>query len=167
MDYKYIHQLLDRYWNGQTSLEEEQILHSFFSQLCLPEEFEKYRSLFIYEQSQPLTERLDDDFDERIMSIVEESHTAKSNKVRISERFAPLFRAAAMVAIVLTLGQAAQFSFQHSEAGGMPSQSSYAPKTIQGGQVALNDSARTDSMRQANVELMPTSLPQQGALLLK
>ena len=28
MDYKYINQLLDRYWKGETSLEEEQILLS-------------------------------------------------------------------------------------------------------------------------------------------
>ena len=48
MDYKYISQLLDRYWQGETTLEEEQILRSFFSQLCIPEELQKYRSLFIY-----------------------------------------------------------------------------------------------------------------------
>ena len=31
MDYKYITQLLERYWEGTTSLEEEQILKAFFS----------------------------------------------------------------------------------------------------------------------------------------
>ena len=50
MDYKYINQLLDRYWQGETTLEEEQILRSFFSQLCVPEELAKYRPLFVYEQ---------------------------------------------------------------------------------------------------------------------
>ena len=30
MDYKYIEQLLERYWNCETSLEEEQILRAFF-----------------------------------------------------------------------------------------------------------------------------------------
>ena len=39
MDYKYIEQLLERYWNCETSLEEEQILRSFFHienhKLCL------------------------------------------------------------------------------------------------------------------------------------
>ena len=36
MDYKYINQLLERYWECKTTLEEEQILRSFFSQLCVP-----------------------------------------------------------------------------------------------------------------------------------
>ena len=49
MDYKYINQLLDRYWQGETTLEEEQILRSFFSQLCVPEELAKFRPLFVYE----------------------------------------------------------------------------------------------------------------------
>ncbi|MBQ4446467.1 MAG: pyruvate ferredoxin oxidoreductase, partial [Prevotella sp.] len=32
MDYKYIEQLLERYWQGMTTLEEERILRAFFSQ---------------------------------------------------------------------------------------------------------------------------------------
>ena len=38
MDYKYIEQLMERYWNAETSLEEESILRSFFSQLLQPGE---------------------------------------------------------------------------------------------------------------------------------
>jgi len=38
MDYKYITQLLERYWNCTTSLEEEQILKAFFSQDDIPVE---------------------------------------------------------------------------------------------------------------------------------
>ena len=38
MDYKYINQLLDRYWKAETSLEEEEILRAFFSQDELPAE---------------------------------------------------------------------------------------------------------------------------------
>ena len=36
MDYKYIEQLLERYWTCETTLEEEQILHTFFLQENLP-----------------------------------------------------------------------------------------------------------------------------------
>ena len=32
MDYKYISQLLERYWNVETTLEEEEILKAFFRQ---------------------------------------------------------------------------------------------------------------------------------------
>ena len=43
MDYKYITQLLERYWNCTTSLEEEQILKAFFSQDDIPAELLKYK----------------------------------------------------------------------------------------------------------------------------
>ena len=36
MDYKYIKQLLERYWKCETSLEEEEILRTFFSQKDIP-----------------------------------------------------------------------------------------------------------------------------------
>ena len=96
MDYKYISQLLDRYWQGETTLEEEQILRSFFSQLCIPEELQKYRSLFIYEQTEKHTNTLGDDFDERMMALIDEPETVKARRVTMKERFAPFFKAAAM-----------------------------------------------------------------------
>ena len=68
MDYKYINQLLERYWQCETTLEEEQILRSFFSQLNVPRELERYRSLFVYEQTEPKTDRLGEDFDNRLMA---------------------------------------------------------------------------------------------------
>ncbi len=46
MDYKYINQLLDRYWKAETSLEEEEILRAFFSQDELPAELKPYQALF-------------------------------------------------------------------------------------------------------------------------
>ena len=150
MDYKYINQLLDRYWEGKTTLEEEQILRSFFSQLCVPEELAKYRHLFLYEQSEPKTDTLGDDFDERLMSMIDEPQHVKAQRVRMSQRLAPLFKAAAMVAIVLTLSQAAQFSFQSADnTGSVPAV--YTPRPTGGASVALNDSARIDTMNKGNV----------------
>ena len=40
MDYKYIEQLLERYWAAETSLEEEDILRAFFSQKEIPAELD-------------------------------------------------------------------------------------------------------------------------------
>ena len=51
MDYKYIEQLLENYWNCETSTEEEQILRSFFSQKDVPVHLLKYKELFAYEQA--------------------------------------------------------------------------------------------------------------------
>ena len=52
MDYKYIEQLLERYWAAETSLEEEDILRAFFSQKEIPAELEQYRTLFVYEATE-------------------------------------------------------------------------------------------------------------------
>lgn len=106
MDYKYIEQLLERYWHCETTLQEEAILRTFFSQNSedIPENIRKYRALFAYETEQEAP--LGDSFDERILEQIGEAPVAKT--VTMTDRLKPLFRAAAIVAILLTLGNAAQ-----------------------------------------------------------
>ena len=67
MDYKYIEQLLERYWNCETSVEEEQILRIFFQQKELPAHLRRYRSLFTY-QEEAAEMKLGDDFDKRVLA---------------------------------------------------------------------------------------------------
>ena len=104
MDYKYIEQLLGRYWQGETTLQEETILKTFFSQPDIPEDLRKYSALFTYEAEK--AEGLGDDFDARMLEMTGEAPKAKT--VTLTSRLMPLFKAAAIVAIVLTLGNAAQ-----------------------------------------------------------
>lgn len=114
MDYKYINQLLERYWQCETSLEEEDILRAFFSQKDVPAEFLKYRQLFAYEQSAKKESVLGNDFDSKILSIIDNdndrSNAVKVRHITMTARLMPLFKAAAVVAIIITLGNAAQFS---------------------------------------------------------
>ena len=79
MDYKYITQLLDRYWKAETTVEEENILRAFFSQTSVPEELKQYRCLFLYQATEPKTDVLDAAFDDRLLAIVgeEQKDTAK------------------------------------------------------------------------------------------
>ena len=155
MDYKYINQLLERYWAGETSLEEEQILRSFFSQPNVPDELKQYRCLFIYEQTEPATEVLGDDFDEQLMSIIESPRPVKARVLTIGQRFAPLFKAAAVVAIILTLSNAAQSSFRDDDYTNVTS----FERPVQGVSVALNDSARTDTLKQSGLNNMKFETP--------
>ena len=104
MDYKYIEQLLERYWQGETTLQEEAILRNFFSQPDIPEHLRTYQPLFDFEKEEPLG----DDFDERILGMIEEEEQPKAKIVTLTSRLMPLFKAAAIVAIILTLGNAAQ-----------------------------------------------------------
>ena len=49
-----IRQLLEKYWNCETSPEEEQLLTNFFSGDSVPEEWKKYRALFGWKKAQTL-----------------------------------------------------------------------------------------------------------------
>lgn len=110
MDYKYIEQLLERYWAAETTLEEEGILRTFFSQKEIPAELEQYRALFVYESKEMESRHLGDDFDERILAMMKEESqtTVKAREISLKQRLMPLFKAAAVVAIILTIGGAMQ-----------------------------------------------------------
>ena len=110
MDYKYIEQLLERYWAAETSLEEEGILRAFFSQKDIPAELEQYRALFCWEAEEADVRLLDDDFDARILALTEKEPqvTVKAREISMRRRLMPLFKAAAVVAIFLTIGGALQ-----------------------------------------------------------
>ena len=114
MDYKYIEQLLERYWQCRTSITEERILREFFSQGEIPAELRRYRKLFAYEAKEQGV-KLGADFDKKILAKIEEPVIrAKRNSLRF--RLMPFYRAAAVVAIVVCLGLAAQHSFQNDTA---------------------------------------------------
>ena len=104
MDYKYIEQLLERYWEGETTLQEEAILRAFFSQEDVPASLMKYKSLFDCGLQE---ETLSDDFDARILEQIG-GDEPKAKIVTLASRLKPLFKAAAIVAILLTIGNAAQ-----------------------------------------------------------
>jgi hypothetical protein len=105
MDYKYIEQLLERYWDAETSMEEERILRAFFSQETVPAHLQHLRPLFTAADD----EVLGDDFDARMLAMVNDDRPAvTARRVTLTQRLMPLFKAAAIVAILLTLGNAAQ-----------------------------------------------------------
>lgn len=110
MDYKYIEGLLERYFAAETTLEEESILRTFFSQDAVPAELQQWRALFV-EDEQPL----DDDFDSRILELIgNEPQTVKAREVKLTQRLYPLFKSAAVIAIFLTIGGALQAPWDNS-----------------------------------------------------
>ena len=147
MDYKYINQLLERYWNCETSLEEEGILRAFFSQKDVPAELRQYQPLFAYQQLEAKEKHLGADFDNRLLAMIEEDEPikVKARTITLTQRLKPMFKAAAIVAIFLTLGNAAQESFQTQQ----PSTTGVAGynKVEKGASVALRDSAAIDTIK--------------------
>lgn len=113
MDYKYIEQLVDRYFDGETTLEEEQILRSFFRQENVPTQLKAYQDLFRYEDKAGKLE-LGEDFDAKILEAIGQP-VVKARSISLKVRLQPFYRAAAIVAIILTVGNAAQRSFTANE----------------------------------------------------
>ena len=154
MDYKYINQLLDRYWNCETTLEEEEILRTFFSQDDIPAELSSYKSIFAYEQEETKSEALGEDFDQKMMSLIGNETADEPKKAKVislTERLKPLFKAVAIVAIFLTLGNAAQVPFQDN-AGYAGSVEMNRP--TKGVSVAsISDSTSVDSMQQSSIKV--------------
>lgn len=113
MDYKYIEQLLDRYWECQTTLAEERILREFFAQDNLPEHLQEYRAIFT---QQPDAEaQLPEDFDQRILRLVEAENVVHAERNPMRLRLAPFYKAAAIVAVAFTVFSAAQHAFKPSD----------------------------------------------------
>ena len=158
MDYKYINQLLDRYWKGETSLEEEEILRAFFSQDELPAELKPYQALFSYEMGEAKQEALGDDFDRKMMAMIEDEYAKEPNRAKVvslTDCLKPLFKAAAIVAIFLTLGNALQVPFQNNAEDNVGNVG--YTKSGKGVSVALGDSATVDSMQRTGLDQVSTS----------
>lgn len=137
MDYKYIEKLLERFWKCETSLEEESVLRAFFRQKDIPQSLEPYRSLFAYED-QASEIKLGADFDDKVLKLVEQP-SVSARRIPFTIRLRPLFKAAAAVAIVLTLGNAAQRSFRNASCSAPDYNYSTYEDTYEDPQVAYDE----------------------------
>lgn len=150
MDYKYIEQLLERYWECTTSLEEENILRTFFRQKDVPASLLQYKALFTYEQTQKEEEVLGEEFDRKMMEMINEPTTVKARTIRLTQRLMPLFKAAAVVAIILTLGNAAQVAFNQEDPYDLNMAEVQQPS--EGPSVAaVSDSLKVDTLKKAEL----------------
>ena len=147
MDYKYIEQLLERYWRCETSLQEEEILRMFFSQEDIPASLLPYRHLFIYEQNEKDMDVLGDDFDQRVLNLIQEDEPVKARVITMRHRLMPLFKAAAVVAIFLTLGNAMQVAFSDDDVRQVSPGTAAIDKPKSGPSVAKADSVMSDTLQ--------------------
>ena len=147
MDFKYIEQLLERYWQCETSLEEEAQLRTFFTEEDVPEHLSRYKDLFVYQQLQQ-EEHLGADFDARVLAEIE-APVVKARRMTLTARFMPLFKAAAAVAVVLSLGNVMQHSFFADTIGKQISAPSVA---LSGDRAATHEKQILDSLHRVSKE---------------
>lgn len=112
MDYKYIEQLLDRYFDCMTTLEEEQILRSFFNQEDVPAHLMQYRDIFVF-QTEAHAEELGTDFDARMLKMVSEEKR-ETRIFHLRRHVSPLFRAAAIVAVLISVSNIVEHSMSNT-----------------------------------------------------
>ncbi len=114
MDYKYIEQLVERYFQCETSLQEEQILKAFFAQKEqeVPSQLRQYIPLFAAMQAEG---QLGDDFDKRILAMTQGPVEVKARTISLSQRMRPLLRAAAVVGLLFMIGTAVDHSVKTTQ----------------------------------------------------
>ncbi len=156
MDYNYITQLLERYWACETTVEEESILRAFFSQKTVPAELSQYQPLFAYQTAEPKADVLGDNFDARILAITEQAQPVKARVIPMTQRLRPLFKAVAIVAIIITLSNAFQMSFDSNSPVAGGSASYNFDRIQQMHAVAKADSAILDTVPQATMQQSAT-----------
>ena len=106
---KHIEELLQRYWLCETSVEEEARLRAFFSSADVPVHLCRYKAWFAY-ADECREEGLGEDFDARVLAAAGVP-VVKAKRVTLTSRFLPLFKAVAVVAVVVGLGGVVQRSF--------------------------------------------------------
>ncbi|MDR0977236.1 MAG: hypothetical protein LBL78_05745 [Prevotellaceae bacterium] len=101
MDYKSIEQLVERYWQGQTSPDDEARLRRFFSEEEVPPHLMRYKAWFTYQQFQRQT--LDEKFDVRLLTLIRETPAA-AKRVTMRSLLFPLLKATAILAVMIFIG---------------------------------------------------------------
>lgn len=100
MDYKVMEQLLDKYFEGETSLQEEKQIRDYFQREKAPESLRPYQPLFQH-LAQEQSRRLGEDFDRKLLQRLEEARPQA--KIRRLPARSWALRIAAAVALVLGL----------------------------------------------------------------
>lgn len=106
MDSNHINQLLSKYWEGQSSVDEERQLKAYFAQETIDPEHQQFQPLFsFFKEEAELS--LSADFDKKLMQQLN-TQTVKAPARVFSLK--PLLR----VAAILVLGLAIAFGFYQS-----------------------------------------------------
>jgi len=102
MDNSYIHILLEKYWNCETSADQENQLQDYFSGNNVSQDLQKYIPLFSYKNDEK-SKCLSKDFDVNLQKAIK-SADKKTKKYIIIKIFAPALRIAVSAMLVAAMG---------------------------------------------------------------
>ena len=131
----------------------------------MPARLLKYRSLFEYQKQAASEAPLGDDFDQKVLAAIYEDiedspKVVKAKVVSFGSFLKPLFKAAAVVAMVLTIGDAAQWSMGYTSQEPSAQQMMAADTaTIDNGMVTAGvDQTIADSVAVKSLKTMSDSI---------
>lgn len=140
-------ELLERYWQCQTTLDEEAQLRAFFATDQVPPHLLPYQALFNYQLQEQTT--LSEEFDRRLAARLG-SLPVKAKRITLRTRLLPLGKAVAAVAAVLLLGGVVQRSFlpgsKEIASTDTVKEQITAPSVALGNAAALREKQRLDSL---------------------
>jgi len=99
MDYNNIRKLLDKYWEGESTIIEETQLRDFFTGSDVPEDLKAYQPLFQFFQMEQ-DKNLNGDFDQRLIKQLESSEKPKATVRKLPYY---LMRVAAAALLLLSI----------------------------------------------------------------
>lgn len=99
MDYNNIKNLLDKYWEGEASIEEEKSLQVYFNQPNVPAEWKDIQPMFQYFEEEKTVRIEQADFDEQLLAQLETS-TVRPIQSRRSIRRILSYAAAILLLVV-------------------------------------------------------------------
>ena len=108
MEIKDIEYIIERYFQGQTTEQEEALLREAFVSGNVPAEIAFYKDYFLALQEEADV-KMSEEFDARLrnrLALMESSRTAtfKSRIVDFNQKLKPLYKAVASVALIITVG---------------------------------------------------------------
>ncbi|MEL6637287.1 MAG: hypothetical protein AAFW73_16535 [Bacteroidota bacterium] len=104
MDYKHLSELLEKYWAGESSLAEEAQLREYFQSGAVAPEHEQYAPLFQFFGQRQGAECLSDDFEDQILTRIEERTPATPIRSLHPNRTPLFYLSRIAAAIVLACG---------------------------------------------------------------
>lgn len=104
MDSERIKKLLDRYWECETTLEEEKELREYFASDQVDDQFKDVAPLFQFYKNEKHTTTLDGMFDQDVLNQIEAESAPEPKKGKLVVMFANISKVAAVALIVVTAG---------------------------------------------------------------
>ena len=126
MDYNNIKQILEKYWEGETSLQEENLLHEYFNSDDVVEELKDVQPMFQYFKEEQTTRIENPNFDEVLLAQLEETVVQPMRPVY--NRRNRIIRLVASAAAIVLIAFSGLFIYQEMDNGG---QIAETEKTLQ------------------------------------